>query len=251
MMVLTIAQREWRSLFLSPLAWTMLAVIQFIMAYLFLAQLDYYLVLQPRMGNLEDVPGTTDMVVTPLFGNAAVILLLVTPLLTMRLVCEERRNRTLSLLLSAPVSMMEIALGKFLGVFGFLMLIVILLLMMPLSLLAGGSLDAGKLLACGLALSLLLASFSAVGLYLSSLASHPTVAAISTFGALLLFWIIDWTGNSNGKSHALVEYLSMLRHYESMLKGLMDTTDIVYFLLIMTTFLVLTVHRLDSDRLQK
>lgn len=251
MSILTLARREWRSLFLSPLAWTILAVIQFIMAYLFLAQLDYYLLLQPRMGAMEDVPGTTDLVVIPLFGNAAVILLLVSPLLTMRLISEERRNKTLSLLMTAPVSMLEIALGKFLGVFGFLMIIVILLVLMPLSLLAGGTLDFGKLLACGLALSLLLASFSAIGLYLSALSSHPTIAAMSTFGALLSLWIIDWTGSSQGKSHDIVTYLSMLRHYEAMLKGLISSGDLIYFALIILTFLVLTIHRLDNDRLQK
>jgi ABC-2 type transport system permease protein len=87
-----------------------------------------------------------------------------------------------------------------------------------------------------------------VGLYMSALASQPTIAAVSTFGALLLLWIIDWTGNSAG---GVLEYLSILRHYESLLKGLVSTTDLIYFLLFTLTFLVLSVHRLDNDRLQK
>ncbi|MGX2040292.1 ABC transporter permease [Methylocaldum sp. MU1018] len=248
MMAFVIAGRELRTLFLSPLAWSILGVVQIILGYMFLAQLDYYVMLQARIAGLEDAPGITDLIAVPLFGNAGVILLLVTPLLTMRLISEERRNRTLSLLFTAPVSMTEIILGKYLGVFGFLLVMVAMIVLMPLSLLAGGGLDIGKLAACVIALALLLAGFAAVGLYISALASQPTVAAVSTFGALLLLWIIDWTGNSAG---GVLEYLSLLRHYESLLKGLVSTTDLVYFLLFTLTFLVLSVHRLDNDRLQK
>jgi ABC-2 type transport system permease protein len=248
MMALVIAGRELRTLFLSPLAWSILGVIQIILGYMFLAQLDYYVMLQARIAGMEDAPGITDLIAVPLFGNAGVILLLVTPLLTMRLISEERRNRTLSLLFTAPVSMTEIIFGKYLGVFGFLLIMVAMIALMPLSLLAGGGLDMGKLAACVMALILLLAGFAAVGLYMSALASQPTIAAISTFGALLLLWIIDWTGNSAG---GVLEYLSLLRHYESLLKGLVSTTDLVYFLLFTLTFLVLSVHRLDNDRLQK
>ncbi|HYE35857.1 ABC transporter permease [Methylocaldum sp.] len=251
MMAFVIAGRELRTLFLSPLAWSILGVIQIILGYMFLAQLDYYVMLQARIAGMEDAPGVTDLVAVPLFGNAGVILLLVTPLLTMRLISEERRNRTLSLLFTAPVSMTEIILGKYLGVFGFLLIMVAMIVLMPLSLLAGGGLDFGKLAACVVALVMLLAGFAAVGLYISALASQPTVAAVSTFGALLLLWIIDWTGNSAGEAGGVLEYLSLLRHYESLLKGLVSTTDLVYFLLFTLTFLVLSVHRLDNDRLQK
>lgn len=251
MMALVIAGREFRSLFLSPLAWTILGVIQIILAYMFLAQLDYYLMVQARIAGMEEAPGITDLIVAPLFGNAGVILLLVTPLLTMRLISEERRNHTLSLLFTAPVSMAEIVLGKYLGVIAFLLVMVGMILLMPLSLLLGGGLDGGKLAACVMALTLLLAGFAAVGLYMSALAAQPTVAAVSTFGALLLLWIIDWSSQASGKGGGVLEYLSLLRHYEGLLKGLITTTDLLYFVLFITTFLVLSIHRLDNDRLQK
>ena len=104
-MIGTIAARELRSLFFSPLAWTMLAVIQVIVAFLFLAQVDLFLQIQPRLPQMPGAPGLTEIVVAPTFGNAALILLLVVPMLTMRLVSDELRNQTLSLLFSAPVSM--------------------------------------------------------------------------------------------------------------------------------------------------
>lgn len=250
-MITTIAARELRGLFLAPLAWAILGVVQLILGYLFLTQVETYLLLQPRLGGVEGAPGITDLVVAPLLGNAAVVLLLVIPLLTMRLVAEERRNRTLSLLFTAPVTMSEIILGKYLGVFSFLLVMVGLIALMPLALLAGGSLDFGKFAAGLLGLTLLLASFAAIGLFLSTLTEQPVVAAISTFGVLLGLWIIDWTGGGGEAADALLQYLSVLRHYEPMLRGLVRSQDLAYFALLIAAFLILSIRRLDADRLQE
>jgi ABC-2 type transport system permease protein len=151
-------------------------------------------------------------------------------------------------LFSAPVSMAEIVLGKYLGVLGFLFIMVAMVSLMPLSLLLGGGLDYGKLAACVLAFALLAAGYAAVGLFISALSNQPTVAAISTFGALLLLWIIDW---SRGAGGGVLEYLSMLHHYTRLLTGSVNTEDLVYFLLFILAFLVLSIHSLDNDRLQK
>ena len=250
-MVFNIANRELRTLFLSPLAWSILGIMQFILAYLFLTQVDVFQVLQSKLTTIADGPGLTDFVIIPLYGSAAIILLLITPLLTMRLISEERRTNTLSLLLSAPVSTREIILGKFLGVLGLLLIMVILLCIMPVSLLVGGDLDFGKLLANILALILVIASFTAIGLYMSCIASHPTIAAISTFGILLLLWILDWTAGLNHQHSDILEYLSMLSHFQSLQSGLINSKDICYFLLFIGTFLLLSVRRLEFDRLQK
>ena len=249
-MIFTIAARELRSLFLSPLAWTILAVVQFILAYLFLAQIDGYLALQPRLAAIEGAPGVSDIVVAPLLADAGIVLLLITPLMTMRVLSEERRNRTLTLLFSAPVSMTEIIIGKYLGILAFFLILLGLLALMPLSLLLGTNLDLGKLAAGLLGLSLLLAAFSAIGLFMSSLTEQPTVAAISTFGLLLLLWIIDWAGNSGNETSGLFAYLSMLRHYETLLNGLFNSTDVAYYLLLTVMFLGLSIRRMDADRLQ-
>jgi ABC-2 type transport system permease protein len=248
-MILTIAARELRSLFLSPLAWSVLAVVQFILAYLFLAQVDNFMTLQPQLVGLEGAPGVTDLIAAPLFGDAAIVLLLVTPLITMRILSEERRNGTLTLLFSAPVTMTEIVLGKYLGVLGFFFILLAMVVFMPLSLLAGTSLDLGKLAAGVLGLGLLLAAFSAAGLYMSSLTEQPTVAAISTFGLLLLLWIIDWAGKGGAEVSGLLHYLSLLRHYEPLLRGLVNSSDVLYYLLFVVTFLGLSIRRLDADRL--
>ena len=248
-MIFTIAIRELKNLFLSPLAWTIMAVLQLILAYLFLSQLDTFMLLQPRLAGIEGAPGVTDIVVAPLLQTSGFLLLLIAPAITMRVFSDERRNRTLSLLLSAPVSMTDIVLGKFLGVSLFFLLLLSLLAAMPLALYAGTTLDAGKLAAGLLGLALLLATFAAIGVFMSSLTEQPVVAAISTLGILMLLWIIDWSGDSQEGMTDLLPYLSLKTHFESFLKGLFSTADVAYFLLLIAAFLVLAIRRLDQQRL--
>lgn len=251
-MILTIAARELRSLFLSPLAWSILAVLQAILAWRFLWLIEGFLQVQPRLVSFEGAPGLTEIVVSNLFVWAAVLMLLVMPLLTMRLVSEERRSRTLPLLLSAPVSMTEIILGKYLGIMGFLLCILGLVALMPLSLLPGGSLDFGLVASGMLGLLLVTASFAAAGLFMSTMTEQPTVAAISTFGLLLLLWILNQAYDTGGEgSDAVLAYLSTLSHYEALLKGVFDTQDVLYYLLFIVIFLVMSIRRLDTDRLQE
>jgi len=247
-----IAARELRSLFLSPLAWAILAVVLFILAFLFLSQLDLYMSYQAQLAMMESAPGVTESVVAPLFSSATIVLLLIVPLVTMRLISEERRNRTLPLLFSAPISMTEIVLGKYLGILGFFIILLGLIALMPLSLLLAGHLDFGLLLSGLLGLTLMLAAFSAAGLFMSTLTNHPTVAAVGSFGLLLLLWVIDWAGGMGGGegSGAVFSYLSLQKHYQALLSGLFDSSDVVYYLLFITTFLVLSIRRLDADRLQ-
>jgi len=249
-MIFTIASKELRALFLSPMAWAILAVVEAIIAYFFLLYLDYFVQLKPQLVTLPNAPGVTSIVVAPLFATVAVVLLLVVPLLTMRLVSEERRNKTLSLLMSAPVSVSEIILGKFVGIMGFLLVLLLLVTLMPLSLLAGGSIDSGQLVSGVFALFLMLCSFAALGLYISTLTSQPTVAAIGTFGALLLLWILDVAG-STGNQDSVVSYLSLLNHYQALLRGIFSSADIIYYLLFIVMFLVLSIRRLDAERLQR
>ena len=181
-MIATIAAKELKMLFGSPLAWTILGVLQLVLAWLFLNQVDAFLNVQGQLLQLANPPGVTEMVVAPLFGATAMILLVITPVLAMRLIAEERRNHTLPLLLSAPLSLCAIVLGKFLALWLFLCLLIALAAAMALALIAGGPLDIGLLLVGLGGLVLLAACLAALGLYFSSLTAHPAVAAISGIG---------------------------------------------------------------------
>lgn len=245
-MILAIARKELKTLFASPLAWVVLAVMQIIFAWVFLFQLDQYLQNLPRIQQLTNPPGVTEVVVGMVFGFAAIVLLMAVPLISMRLFSEEQRNQTLTLLLSAPISTTEIVLGKFLGLMAFLLVSLALLVAMAASLAVGGALDWGLIGANSLGLLLLLAAFSALGLFISSLTQHGVIAAFGSFGALLLLWIVN---ASVADPENLLNYLSLMRHFDNFNRGLVDTRDIAYLALFSIVFLVLTARRLDGQRL--
>lgn len=243
MMTFRIAWRELRNLFLSPLAWCVLAVVQLILAWMFLASVEGF------RGNPAGVAGVTDTVAAGLYSVATIVMLLVIPLLTMRLVSEERRSGSLTLLLSAPVRMSEIVLGKYLGLLAFLAIMVAMITLMPLSLAMGTHLDYGKLASDVLGLLLLVGAFAAAGLYMSTLTRQPVVAAISTFGLLLFLWVVNWLSQGDARYSAVLHYVSLIDHYGSLLRGSFDSSDVIYYLLFIATFLTLSIRRLDGQRL--
>ena len=249
-MILTIAGREFRNLFLSPLAWVVLAVTQAILAWMMFVQIDVFFSLQDQLATMPNAPGVTDLVVAPILEIASIILLMITPLMTMRLLSEEKRNGTISLLLSAPVSATEIIVGKYLGIVLFMQVFVGMIALMPLSLYMGTTLDSGKLAAGLLGLLLLLSAFSAAGLFMSSLTASPVVAAVSTFGLLLLLWIIDSNAGGDDTQDTVLTYLSLLQHFSPLLRGIVDSRDLAYFALFILGFLALSIRQLDAQRLQ-
>ncbi len=251
-MIVSIARSELYRMFLSPLAWTILAIVLFILALLFVTLTENFLAdIQPRLGGVEGAPGVTDAVIAPLLLWAGIIMLAVTPLLTMRLVAEERQQGTLTLLTSAPLSITELVLGKYLGLILFLLIMLSLLALMPLSLSFSTTLDWGKLLAGMLGLFLLLASFAAAGLYCSSLTTTPLIAAISSFGLLLLLVVFYTSGTSDSAPSEVFKYFSHFTHFVPFLGGLFDSSDLIYYLLFISAFLGLAIRRLDNQRLQR
>lgn len=245
-MITVIARKELRMLFTSPLAWILLALIQLILTWVFLGRLDAFLEIQPQLLQIANPPGVTEIIISPVFAMAAIVLLMITPLLTMRLLAEERRNHTLVLLISAPISMSDIVLGKFLGLMIFFLMVISLILVLSVSLLAGGVLDYGLLLTSAIGLFLISACFSALGIYISSLTAQPVIAAIGALGILLGLWIMDLIAND---ADGWMQYFSLLKHFEYFNRGLIDTFSVTYFILFIVTFLVLTIRRLDGERL--
>lgn len=245
-MILTLASKELRSLFSSPLAWIVLALLQLILAWVFLMRLDSFLELQPRLAQLANAPGASEIVTAPLFSAAAVILMMATPIFGMRLIAEERRNRTMPLLMSAPISMTQIVLGKFIGLCVFLLVPVALASAMGLALKAGGEIDLGLLACNALGLALLAATFAAVGLFASSLTRQPILAAVLTLGLLLASWLASL---ASADSAAVLQLLSVTRRFETFNGGLVDSADLAWHALVIALFLALTIRRLDRDRL--
>ncbi len=246
-MIRTIITKELRTLFASPLAWVVLAFLQIILALIFLRGVNYFLINQGQLAHMPNAPGLTEIVVVPTFGVASILLMMAVPLLTMRLIAEERRNKTMTLLMSAPVSMTQIVLGKFLATVLFLAIVGSLIAFMALSLLMGGKLDYGLLMANLLGLLLLTGSFAAIGLFVSCLTTHPVVAAIGALAAFLVLWLINIAASDPGSP---IHLFSLLKHFEGFMNGAVALTDLIYFALLTAVFLILSIRRLDADRLR-
>lgn len=245
MIVFTIAGYELRRLFGSPQAWIVLAVIQFLSAMFFYILLSRYLEAPQAQGER----GMTQMVAAGTLQIAGIILLMVTPFLTMRLFSDEQRSGTIQLLFSSPVSLTDLVLGKYLGIVLFLFLTLILIALMPLSLLPGTNLDLGLLAAGLLGLALLVLTFAAVGLFISTLTAQPGVAAILTFAVLFLLWIVHIAGSTTtGPAAEVFAYLSLLQHFNTLLQGMVNSVDVVFFLIMSSLFILLSIWRLDAVR---
>jgi len=249
-MIYHIALRELRSLFLSPLAWIILGVFQAIMAWKFLGFIDYFFELQPELIKIKNAPGVTDLIIAPLFDFSKILLLIICPLITMRLLSEEKQSGSLKLLLSSPVSMTQIVLGKYLGALSFFTIVILIASLMPLSLFSSTDLDLGKIASGMLGQLLSIAAFISLGLYMSSLSNQPVNAAAGTYGLLILFFIINIAGNATTEGNNFFNYLSITHHSIQMLRGIVNTADVAYFVLFSLGFILLSIRQLDSQRLQ-
>ena len=230
-------------MFKSPLAWIILATVQFLIAIFFYWLLSLYL----EPASVKN--GLTKNVVSATYQFASIIMLLVTPFLTMNLITNERRLSTIKLLFSSPISITELVLGKYFGMSAFYTLMLIMISFMPASLLLGTQLDLGQIVSGLIGLLLLLSSFAAIGLFLSSLTKQPLTAAISTFGVLFLLWIINIAGSGSSETtKEILSYLSLLSHYNNLLNGKFNSADVLFYIFVSLFFILLSIWRLDAER---
>ena len=247
-MIISIARKELKSMFASPMGWIILALLMFAFGTYYLNGVNNYFEVMSGSIRPAERTGVTQFVGQGVYGLASFIMLFAVPLLSMRLISEERRNQTLPFLFSAPLSLIEIVVGKFLGLLAFLSILIVYIGLMLSTLNLWAEIDFGYILANSLGLFLLLASFSALGLYFSSLTSQPVVAAILSFIALFVLMILDRF--FSGDPSSTMAQLSFMKHFQSFAGGLIDSADIIYFVLFIITFLILTIRRLDADRLR-
>lgn len=250
-MILTIAKREFRNLIISPLAWSILAVMQLIQGLIFYRLLQAYQLNPIQADNAHTITlGVTYHIASLFMGSICYSAMLAIPLLTMSLISGEWRQKTWPLLASAPISYTQIIIGKYLGLQFFLWLLLCILCLMPLSLLTGVTLDTGILASAITGVLLTLAVYSALGLLMSTLTKSPATAAFSTMAILMVFWIIEML-SATGLAWLddVIVYLSIFQHLSSMLRGLLDTRDIIYFIIFIFGSLALAILRLHSRRI--
>jgi ABC-2 type transport system permease protein len=245
-MILTLAAREIRSGLVTPLLWVLLGVGQVVLAWIFLQVVENFsgLDAEQRLASL------TQELCLNLFGFAAVLAMLAAPLLAMRMLSAEFRDGGYDLLAGAPVRLIEILLGKFIG----LAVLITPLCLLPaanLALLTGvASLDPGQVAAATLGLWLAALFFGAIGLQASSLNEQPGAAVLIAFGVLLLFSIVGRAESLTAQTLSLFGWLSWNEHLFRFLLGAVRLSDLAYFILFTGFFLALTHRRLANRRLQ-
>lgn len=245
-MIFTIARHDLLRLFRSPLGWTLLAIALFIQAWIFYRLVQSYQQ-SPVISGIN--AGVTYSVAARFLGSTAYIGMLIIPLLCMRSLSAEFHSGTIRLLFLSPARSWQIMLGKYLGIMGFIVIMLLLLCMLPLTLAAHTSLDSGMLLSSLLATVLLLSGFAAISLFISSLTRHQAIAAFAAIGVLLLLVLLELlAGTGIAAIDNMLAWLASFKHFEPMLYGLLDTRDIAYFIIVTLLFSGLTALRLNYIR---
>ncbi|MCD6219098.1 ABC transporter permease subunit [Candidatus Calescamantes bacterium] len=232
-MLFSIFKKEVKSYFVSPIAYVLMAI--------YLGLSGYFFVLITFTTEQASLYFT--------LGNMGVTLLFLTPVLTMRLFSEERRQGTIELFFTSPIRVTQIVVGKYLGVLFLYAFILLISGEFALFLKLFGNPENGPLITGYLGLFLMGASFLAIGLFSSTLTDNQIVAAVVTFFLLLFFWIAGWAGDmTSGVWSNFFNNLSVFNHFETFRKGVIDSTDLLYYVAMIFLFLFFSVKIVDSYR---
>ncbi|HVO27677.1 MAG TPA: ABC transporter permease subunit [Candidatus Margulisiibacteriota bacterium] len=251
---LAIAGKELRSYFVSPIAYVVLTGFLLLGGWFFfnlLQRFNFLLSIYSAMRNPEAQMrlNLNEFVIAPLLHNLSVVLVIIIPMITMRSFAEEKRSGTYELLMTSPLSIGEIVAGKFLGVLSFLLIMIGLTAIYPAILLLYGNPEMGIIAAGYLGLLLLAIAFATVGLLTSSLTENQIIAAVSCLVVLLLLYVIAWPAETAGPTMgAVLKYLSLTEHFAEMVKGVIETKDLVYFGSVIALALFLTQRSVESVR---
>jgi len=243
-----VARLECRRLAVRPLAWVLAALTLAWLAWGFTLLLGGFLAGQVQRAAQPDGPGFTDLVAVPLLAQLAQLAFLVVPLLSMSTLAGERRNGTLPLLLATGLPAWRIVLGKYIALLAWLAPWLALTLAMPLVLAHATDLDGGKLAAATLGLALMLSALAALGLACSAFASHPAIAAAAALVIALALWSVNLGAQMAGIDGGALNALAMSTHEQALLRGLVSSADVLWFVLLIALALALAARRLDSER---
>ncbi|HOI93785.1 MAG TPA: ABC transporter permease subunit [Syntrophobacter fumaroxidans] len=248
----SVYRKELYSLFASPIFYVVAFIFLVISGYFFYSIVAYYNVLSyqasqnPMMARQFNI---LEMIFRPFFLDLSVVLLLIAPLLTMRLFAEERKAGTLELLFTYPISDWAMVLAKFKAVMSAFGIILLGTLPGVLFVSVLGS-PSWKPVACAyLGVFLLGGSFISLGVFTSSLTQNQIIAAVLSFGGLLLLWVIGWLKNVvESPIGEVADYLSFAKHFDSFAKGVLDSRDLLFYILFTVFFLFLTLRQMGSYR---
>jgi ABC-2 type transport system permease protein len=250
--IVAIWQREMKSYFVSPIAYVILTVFLLLSGWIFAGNLEYIVqatMQQAQFGQMSqpiDVPG---IVAKSLLQTDRVILLLIIPMLTMGLFAEEKKRGTIELLLTTPVGHLQAIAGKFLASLTFLLILLLTNGITLLPLFLYGQPDWQPILSGFIGMFLYGMTLTAIGLFISTLTENQIVAVILTFGVSLILWIVDYISTSmTGVAKSVIDYISIINHLDDFIKGVVDTSHIIYYVTFTFVGLFLAYRSLESMR---
>ncbi|MBE3577640.1 MAG: Gldg family protein [Limnochordales bacterium] len=225
----TIYRKELRSFLVAPLTYVLVGI--------FLVLGGYFFWVTVVTSGIASLAG--------FFGNTAIVLIFLMPVLTMRLWSEEEAKGTAELLLTSPVSLGQIVVGKYLAAVTLFAGMLVLTAGYPLVLYLFGDPQTGPLIAGYIGFLLLGAAFIAAGMFTSTLTDNQVIAAVTGFGILLLLWLLQWAGDAlGGGAGEVLRNLSAITHFVSFSDGLLAAPDVIYYLAVIVGFLLLAIRNL-------
>ena len=249
--IAAIAGKELRSLYSSPIAWVLMGLFAALFGGFYTVYLNYFMsqALQSQFGGGGSSMNVNASMIRPVLSNFSVLMLFLLPVVTMRTYAEEKRSGTIELLLTSPITDLEIVLGKFLGTIGMFAGLLAVTFLYIIILFAFGRPDWRPIVTGYLGLFLLGTCFLSVGLFISSTTKNQMVAAAASFIAALFMWIVGWFSDSAGTTFgAVLSYLSITEHMEDFSKGIIDTKHVVFYLSFIVFGLYITLKSTDAER---
>lgn len=248
---LTIWRKELNSYFRSPIAYGVMAFFALIAGYFFYVAVVYFvrMSVQSSMMGQSQPMSVNDSVIRPLLSNISVIGLFLIPMITMRLFAEEKRSGTIELLVTSPVKDIAIIMGKFLAALTLYAAMLGLSLVSMATLFLYGKPDLRPMVAGYLGLLLLGGSLLAIGTFISTCTKNQIVAGVAGFSVCLMLWVLDWLSSfQDSVGGKVMSYISVLQHFDSFSKGVIDSRDVIYYLSAIFIGLFLTARSLESLR---
>jgi gliding motility-associated transport system permease protein len=247
--ILAIAHKELKSYFSTSIAYIVIGFFALLFGYFYYAMLVIFNQQSLQFGAEGGAMDINQQLIRPLFLNASVILLFVLPLITMRTYSEEKRSGTIELLLTSPVSDLEIIVGKFLGAMTLYAAMLGITLIHMALLFSYGNPEWKVVVTGYIGLLLMGGCFISVGLLISSLTKNQIVSGMVTFAVFLLLWVINWIASFTGPTtQSVLNYLSITDHFDDFTRGILDTKHLIYYFSVMSFGLFLTSRSVDTER---
>lgn len=248
--IITISAKDLRSSFVSPIAFVTIASYVFLSGYFFFALIQGFNELLSRAAMIGEInPSLNQFVIEPYYHTIAIVLVFTVPLLTMRSIAEENSRGTLDLLLTSTLELFEIVTGKFLASAILLFTVVSLSFAFPLILYSLTTVELLPMVVGFLGLLLFALFLTSIGIACSSLTKNQTIAGVVSIVVGLALYACDTPGRKlGGKLGAILVYLSPLSHLEELLKGVVQSVDLIYFPSATILGLFITVKALDFLR---